>query len=309
LSVLNFDSAVAAAASRMIQAARGRALIEMGGRRVHEEAAVAAARISCALGFASTSNLEAGRRWGVPTAGTAAHAFTLAYPDERAAFAAQLARQGLETTLLVDTYDVDDGVRTAVAAARAAGGSGPGAVRIDSGDLAETARRVRALLDSLGAQNTKIVASGDLDEFAMERLASAPVEAYGVGTRLVTGSGAPTAELIYKLVAVEDSRGAIVPVAKRSVDKATRGGKKWAWRIAGEEGLAREERILATGDEVPDGGRPLQVPLVKEGEVVHRCSLAEIRSLHEAAVAELGPVGRHLIAPAPALPTTSAGRP
>src|SRR5262249_47737419 len=186
--------------------ARGRAVIEMGSRRTHEDAAVAAARAAYLAGFAYTSNLEAGRRFGVPTTGTAAHAFTLVHDSESAAFASQLSTLGKQTTLLVDTYDISEGIRTAIATA----GPGLGAIRLDSGDLSILAAQSRALLDSLGAVDTKIVVSGDLDEFAIAALAAEPVDAYGAGTAVVTGSGAPTAGLVYKLVEV-DGR----PVVKR----------------------------------------------------------------------------------------------
>jgi len=207
LSVLNHDCAVAAAAARMVTAARGRPVIEMGSRRTHEEAAVAAARAAYLAGFTSTSNLAAGRRYGIPTAGTAAHAFTLLHDDERAAFASQVAALGKNTTLLVDTYDISQGIRNAIAVA------GPDlyAVRIDSGDLSILADQSRAQLDELGAPETKIVVSGDLDEYAIAALAAEPVDAYGAGTAVVVGSGAPTAGLVYKLVEV-DGR----PVVKRS---------------------------------------------------------------------------------------------
>jgi nicotinate phosphoribosyltransferase len=199
LSVLNHDCAVAAAAARMVTAARGRSLIEMGSRRTHERSAVAAARAAYLAGFASTSNLEAGREYGVPTTGTAAHAFTLLHDDESAAFTSQISALGKQTTLLVDTYDITQGIRNAVEVA----GPGLRAIRLDSGDLSVLTVHARELLDSLGAIDTKIVVSGDLDEFAIAALAAEPVDAYGAGTAVVTGSGAPTAGLIYKLVEVD----------------------------------------------------------------------------------------------------------
>ncbi|MEX2289273.1 MAG: nicotinate phosphoribosyltransferase [Mycobacteriales bacterium] len=251
LSVLNHDTAVASAAARMVLAAAGRPLLEMGGRRTHEQAAVAAARAAYVAGFAMTSNLEAGRRHGIPTAGTSAHAFTLAHADEQEAFAAQVAVLGTGTTLLVDTYDTEQGIRHAVAAA----GPGLGGIRLDSGDPAEQAGRARALLDELGATGTRIVCTGDLDEHSIAALAGAPVDVYGVGTAVVTGSGSPTAGFIYKLVAIarEPGRDApLVPVAKRSIGKATSGGRKWAYRTAEGDVL----RLTPGGP-----GRPLQVPL------------------------------------------------
>jgi nicotinate phosphoribosyltransferase len=260
LSVFNHDCAVAAAAARMVTAARGRPLIEMGSRRTHEDAAVAAARAAYLAGFAFTSNLEAGRRYGVPTTGTAAHAFTLLHDDESAAFGAQVAALGKQTTLLVDTYDIAQGIRNAVAVA----GPGLRAIRIDSGDLSVLAAQSRELLDSLGAVETKIVVSGDLDEYAIAALAAEPVDAYGAGTAVVTGSGAPTANLVYKLVEV-DGR----PVVKRSEHKATVGGRKTAVRRHKPTGTATEEVVVSRGDcDAQAHDRPLQRPFVRSGEVV-----------------------------------------
>ena len=257
LSVLNADSAIAAAAARMILVAGSRPLIEMGSRRTHEQAAVSAARAAYIAGFRSTSNLEAGRRHGIPTTGTAAHAFVLAHASERAAFTAQVAAQGVGTTLLVDTYDTDAGTRTAVDVA----GCQLGAVRLDSGDPRTEVPRTRALLDSLGATGTRIVVTGDLDECAIADLADLPVDRYGVGTSLVTGSGAPTAGFVYKLVAIEGDDGALRAVAKTSPGKATHGGRKWAWRTAdGREVLRR------TPDPLP-GGTALQAPLTTHDDV------------------------------------------
>jgi nicotinate phosphoribosyltransferase len=197
LSILNHDSAIAAAASRMSAAAGGRRLIEMGARRTHELSAVASARAAYVGGFDATSDLAAGFRYGIPTVGTSAHAFTLLHDTERDAFQAQVDSLGRGTTLLVDTYDVTEAVRAAVEIA----GPELGAVRIDSGDLLLVAHRVRQQLDELGATGTKIVVTSDLDEYAIASLAAAPVDAYGVGTQLVTGSGHPTCSMVYKLVA------------------------------------------------------------------------------------------------------------
>src|SRR5699024_7356141 len=194
LSILNHDSGVASAGSRMTTAARGRPCIEMGGRRVHEDAAIAAARAAYIVGVASTSNLAAGAHYRIPVAGTAAHAFTLLFDTEEEAFRAQLTSQGTGTTVLVDTYDVESAVRSAVELA----GPGLGAVRLDSGDLAEQAGRVRELLDSLGATGTRITATGDLDEHRVEELRDTPLDGYGIGTRLVTGGGHPAPGFVYK---------------------------------------------------------------------------------------------------------------
>ena len=303
LSVLNHDSAVAAAASRMTSAAGDRACVEMGSRRTHEDAAVAAARAAVVAGFASTSNLEAGRRYGLATIGTAAHAFMLVHDDEPAAFAAQVGSLGASTTLLVDTYDVAEAVRTAVSVA----GPSLGAVRLDSGDLLVQARQVREQLDALGAHDTKIVVTSDLDEHAIAALAAGPVDSYGVGTSLVTGSGAPTAGLVYKLVAREDASGALVGVAKTSAGKVGVAGRKWARRRV-EDGVAVAE-VLSTRS--PDGhtasGRRLLVPLVVDGEVddVHtgHAAVARAAKHHTSSLAELPASARRLSRGEACIPT------
>ena len=301
LSILNHDAAVAAAASRMVTAAGDRPCLEMGSRRTHEQAAVAAARAAYVAGFAATSNLEAGRRYGVPTTGTSAHAFTLLHDTERAAFEAQVASLGKGTTLLVDTYDVPTAVEVAVDVA----GPELGAVRLDSGDLLAQAVEVRAQLDSLGAGDTRIVVTSDLDEHAIAALAAAPVDAYGVGTSLVTGSGAPTAGLVYKLVSRADDSGALVDVAKKSKDKATVGGRKWALRRRGAHGLAEAE-VVGIGEQPVDDGddRPLMVELLRGGEVVATdLDLQSARERHERAMSELPPRARRLSRGEPAIPT------
>ena len=300
LSILNHDTAIASAASRMTSAAGDRPCIEMGSRRTHEEAAVAAARAAYVAGFATTSNLEAGRRYGVPTAGTAAHAFTLLHDTEREAFAAQVDCLGTGTTLLVDTYDVTEGVRTAVRVA----GTSLGAVRLDSGDLVEQAREVRALLDSLGATGTRIVVTSDLDEYAIAALASAPVDAYGVGTQLVTGSGAPTASMVYKLVSRSDDDGVMRPVEKRSESKTSVGGRKWALRRLSADGVAEAEVVGIEERPTDDGDdRPLMVDLVRGGELLAPPDLATARERHAASRAELPAVALRLQRGDVALPT------
>ncbi|HZY01226.1 MAG TPA: nicotinate phosphoribosyltransferase [Dermatophilaceae bacterium] len=283
LSILNHDSAIASAASRMTNAAAGRPCIEMGSRRTHEWAAVAAARAAYIAGFATTSNLEAGRTHGIPTAGTSAHAFTLLHDDERTAFEAQVACMGSGTTLLVDTYDVP----AAVALAVEIGGVGLGAVRLDSGDLLVQAREVRAQLDGLGATGTRIIVTSDLDEHAIAALAAAPVDVYGIGTCLVTGSGAPTAGLVYKLVAREDHTGHLVDVAKQSKDKVTVGGLKWAMRRLDARGKAEAE-IIGTGEMPAEGNhRPLLVDLIRDGEIVAGLTLDTARTRYQQSLAEL----------------------
>ncbi|MEV8587991.1 nicotinate phosphoribosyltransferase [Streptomyces sp. NPDC051180] len=303
LSILNHDSAIAAAASRMSAAAGGRRLIEMGARRTHELAAVAASRAAYVGGFDSTSDLAAGFRYGIPTVGTSAHAFTLLHDSERDAFRAQIDSLGRGTTLLVDTYDVAEAVRTAVEVA----GPELGAVRIDSGDLLLVAHRVRAQLDELGARDTRIVVTSDLDEYAIASLAAAPVDAYGVGTQLVTGSGHPTCSMVYKLVARADSadlRAPLVPVAKKSLGgKASVGGRKWAARRPDATGVAEAE-VVGVGPVPPElADHQLLVELVKGGDVVAREPLEAARSRHIAARAGLPMSAMQLSRGEPVLPT------
>ncbi|QWW20177.1 nicotinate phosphoribosyltransferase [Schaalia sp. 19OD2882] len=273
LSVLNHDCAIASAASRMTIAAHGRPCNDMGARRAHERAAISAARAAYIGGFAGTSNLEAAKRYGIRAIGTAAHSFTLLHDCEREAFDAQIASLGTATTLLVDTYDVAQGVRNAVEAARAAGGE-LGAVRLDSGDLVAQAFTVRGQLDAMGATTTKITVTNDLDEYAIAALGAAPVDSYGVGTKLVTGSGVPTAALVYKVVQREGEDGAMHPVAKKSEAKSTVGGRKWAGRTVDEDGYAAEEVLVTAPSEEAAmaelerlGARPLQVVLVRDGVI------------------------------------------
>ncbi|HEX4256138.1 MAG TPA: nicotinate phosphoribosyltransferase [Streptosporangiaceae bacterium] len=304
LSILNHDCAIASAASRMVNAAGHRPLIEMGSRRTHEMAAVASARAAYLAGFSSTSNLQAHRQYGVPSAGTSAHAFTLVHDNERHAFATQLESLGHGTTLLVDTFDVPRAVRTAVDLA----GPDLGSVRIDSGDLPVVAHQVRQLLDELGAKNTHITLTGDLDEYSIAALATAPVDGYGVGTALVIGSGAPTASLVYKLVArslgpAGSADASLRPVAKRSVGKPGVGGRKWAQRHRDEYGIALSEQIRLSPPDPGPGDRPLLVPLVRNGEIVGREPLAVARERHQRVREELPLQARQLSRGDPAIPT------
>lgn len=287
LSIYNYDSAVASAASRMTAMAGDRPCIEMGSRRMNESAAVAAARAAYIAGFSATSNLEAGRTYGIPTAGTAAHSFTLLHDTEADAFRAQLASLGDATTLLVDTYDVEAAVRQGVELTNGR----LGAVRLDSGDLAELAGETRRLLDSLGATKTRIIVTSDLDEYQIAALRAAPVDGYGVGTSLVTGSGAPTCGFVYKLVSRADSddpNAALQPVAKKSTNKASIGGRKFALRRLNDRGQAEAEVVgIGAPPEGDHNDRTLLVELVRDGAIVGREPIEAARARHSAARAEL----------------------
>ena len=312
LSVLNHDSAVATAAARMSIAAGDRPLAEMGSRRAGEHSAVAAARAAYIAGFEATSNLEAGRTWGIPTMGTAAHSWTLLHDSEEDAFRAQIAALGIGTTLLVDTYDIPQGVRTAIDVAD----TGLGGVRIDSGDLPVVAAAVRELLDDLGATGTKITVTSDLDEYAIAALAASPVDSYGVGTSVVTGSGTPTSGMVYKLVARQNADGSWVSVAKASADKRSQGGAKTAVRTL-QRGTATSERISVTdgldtmrATALPPDGRALQVAYVDSGTVdsSHEgpAGVAAARAHHAAVRTELPVRALALSRSDPAIPTVYA---
>ena len=287
LSIYNHDSAIAAAASRMTAMANGRACAEMGARRTQAHAAVAAARAAYVAGFASTSNLEAGRSYGIPTIGTAAHSFTLLFDTEEEAFRAQLSALGEQTTLLVDTYDVEAAIRLGVELTEGRLGS----IRLDSGDLAIMARQARDLLDDLGATQTKIMVTSDLDEWQIALLQGSPVDGYGVGTSLVTGSGHPTCGFVYKLVAraeSDDPSASWAPVGKKSKGKNTLGGRKFAMRRLGEDGRAEAEIIGLGTPPANDGNdRELLVPIYQGGELVYQSSLEDARRRHRESLAEL----------------------
>ncbi len=304
LSVVNYDSAVASAASRMVHAAESRTLIEMGSRRANEHSAVAAARAAYIAGFHATSNLEAGRAYGIPTRGTAAHSFTLVHDSEEEAFGAQIAAMGASTTLLIDTYNIEQGVRAAIAAA----GPQLGGVRIDSGDLPVVVSQVRAQLDSLGATDTKIVVTNDLNEHTIAGLRGAPVDVFGVGTSVVTGSGAPAVGLVYKLVARTSDSGEWVSVAKKSSHKSNPGGRKTAFRkLAG--GQANEELVvIGSSPHAHTDSRELIVPLITEGEPAGPATpeglVLAAREHHARASAELPPEAFSLQPGDPVIPTT-----
>lgn len=292
LSIMNYDSAVASAAARMVQAAGDTPVFELGGRRAHEAAAVAAARAAYITGFKSTSNLEAGLTYGIPTMGTSAHAFTLAHGTEKEAFEVQIASLGVNTTLLVDTYDIPTGIRTAIEVA----GTKLGAIRIDSGNLVEETFKARKLLDELGAVDTKIILSSDIDEYIIDDLHKngAPVDGIGAGTKVVTGSGSPTAGMVYKLVAIEGENGYMHRVAKKAEGKVSVGARKTAYRIIDSNNEIVEEIIVAgklkEEPTIPVGAtkQELTVTYIKDGEIIFNPTLEEIRTHHKVTIEQLG---------------------
>lgn len=307
LSILNYDSAVAAAASRMVTAAKNRPCMDMGGRRTNEWAAVAAARRSWADSRApricSPPDCTTCRQSARPR--TASHSCMTA---SRRAFESQIAALGTNTTLLVDTYNIEEAVKTAVEVA----GPNLGGVRIDSGDLAALAQRVRNQLDALGATNTKITVTNDLDEYAIASLQTAPVDSYGVGTQLVTGSGAPTCAMVYKLTERANKDGRMEPVAKKSVDKATAPGAKLAFRSY-EYSLADCEHVISGSESalenfVPgEGWEDLLTDFVVNGTVDSQFhshdGLMAAQDYHAKALAKLPITAQSLMRGEPVIPT------
>ncbi len=248
LSVLNHHTMIASKASRIVRAAEGRRVIEFGTRRTHPEAALDCARIAYACGFAGTSNVLAGVRFGLPVLGTAAHMWTMAHATEEEAFRNYVRVFPESSTLLVDTYDTRRGAELAATVA----GDKLRGVRIDSGDLGALARDVRTLLDARGCKSAAIVLSGDLDERSIAALVAsgAPVDSFGVGTELVTSGDAPRLSGVYKLVELERG-GKRSPVAKFSEGKGTLPGPHQVLRIVGEDGLLERDIVQLAAEDGP----------------------------------------------------------
>ncbi len=257
LNHVTFQTTVATKAARCVLAAGGAQLVDFSFRRTQGiDAGFAVARASAIAGFAATSNVAAARRYGLAAAGTMAHSFIEALGDEQTAFAAFAADFPGMTTFLVDTYDTARGVRNAIEVTRRLRLPGPVGVRLDSGDLTALARMARALLDEAGLGDARIFASGSLDEYKIADMvaAGAPVDAYGVGTKMGVSADAPYLDSAYKLVAY-DGR----PVMKLSAGKASPPGAKQVHR--GPDG-----DLLALRDEPPPPGHePLLIPVMREG--------------------------------------------
>jgi nicotinate phosphoribosyltransferase len=293
VNLVHFQSLIASRASRCVDAAGGRRLVEFGLRRTHGlDTGLRVARASYLAGFDATSDVLAGKQFGIPAAGTMAHSYIEAFDDETAAFEAYTRSYPVGTTLLVDTYDTVEGARRAAAVAldlRARGGR-LGGVRLDSGDLGELSRRVRAVLDEAGLPEVTIFASGNLDERSIGELVSAgaPIDAFGVGTRLAVSDGATYFDLVYKLVDF-DGR----PVLKLSTEKATLPGSKQVWRrTAG--GRFAGDVVTLLDDEAPEAAEPLLEPAMTDGRRLGAGSLEEARGRAAAQRALLSPAHRAL---------------
>jgi nicotinate phosphoribosyltransferase len=278
-----FPTSVASRAARVVDAASGRAVMEFGARRAHGVAAgLRAARAAYIVGFESTSLVTAGQRFGIPLSGTMAHSWVMAFPDELSAFRAYGETFQDDAVFLIDTYDT-------VAAARAIAASGlrPRAVRLDSGDLVALSREVRRIFDGQGLQDTRILASGDLDEARITEIvqAAAPIDGFGVGTAVSTSSDAPALSGVYKLAEIDrDHR--VVPVSKKSPGKATYAGRKQVWRVV-RDGIAIEDVLALASDAPPSEAQPLLIDVMKDGVRLARPSLDAIRRNCRQQIAQL----------------------
>jgi nicotinate phosphoribosyltransferase len=271
LSTINTETTVATKAARVVQAAGEAKALEFGSRRTSPEEAALSARAAYLAGFDATSNVEAGYRWDIPIAGTAAHSWTMSHESEEEAFAHYAAVFGPQTTLLVDTYDTLIGTRRAIAAAK----NNLKAVRLDSGDLLELSREVRKILDEGGCSATRIVASGDLDEHQIAELrrANAPIDVYGVGTELVRPKDDPTLGGVYKLVYDHTAER---PIAKLSTGKATLPGVHQVYRVR-RDGKSVGD-VIGTVGEFHVDAEPLLIEWMKDGALTRPLpSLAELR--------------------------------
>jgi nicotinate phosphoribosyltransferase len=260
LSVIHYETLVASKAARVVGAAGGRDVLEFGTRRAHgPEAGVRAARAACVGGCAATSNVLAGALYDLPLAGTAAHSWTQVFPSERRSFEALLETFPDTAILLVDTYDPLAGAEIAATLGKSVLG-----VRLDSGDLLEKSREVRNILDRHGRHDTKIVASGDLNEFKIEELIAggAPIDSFGVGTDLVTSRDAPALSVVYKLVETE-AGGVVAPKTKFSEEKVYWPGRKQVFRFF-EAGKCHHDLLACAQEDYPEAS-PLLEPVMRSG--------------------------------------------
>ncbi len=303
LSVIHYETLVASKAARVVRAAAGRPVLEFGTRRAHgPEAGVRAARAACLAGCTATSNVLAGALYDLPLAGTAAHSWTQVFADERRSFEALLETFPDTAILLVDTYDPLVGAEIAATL----GKDVPG-VRLDSGDMMEKSRYVRDILDRHGRRATKIVASGDLNEYRIEELIAhgAPIDSFGVGTDLVTSRDVPALSVVYKLVETEKS-GVVEPKTKFSEEKVYWPGRKQVFRFS-QQGKYHHDLLARAGEEYPEAA-PLLEPVMEAGRRLAPAPL--VKEIRERTLANLAclPEAYHLLREAPAYPVEkSAG--
>jgi len=295
LTCLTLQTLVASKAARIVSAAQRRPVADFGARRAHGPmAGMLAARGALIGGCASTSHVEAARRLGAPATGTQAHSWIMSFDDEQEAFLRYAELFGPHTVCLIDTYDTIAGVHKAVAVGEQLRG-----VRLDSGDLVALSKQVRQVLDQAGLRHTKILASGDLNEFRIADLldAGAPIDLFGVGTEMVTSIDAPALSLVYKLVESADASGTMVPRAKRSADKATLAGAKQVCRRHDASGTMVGDLLIPEGD--PADGTPLIEPVMTAGRLSGDLpDLATIAQRAKTQTAALPASLRQLTAPA-----------
>ncbi len=262
LTAITFPSTIASKAVRMVSAAGNRGVVEFGSRRAHgPEAGVLAARAAYIGGCVGTSNVEAGFRFGIPTYGTLAHSFVMAFGDELESFR-QMERIFPEhSVLLIDTYDTlaaTDGIISA--------GLRPKGVRLDSGDLLELSKEVRRRLDAAGLTQTIIFASGDLSEYSISELLArgAPINMFGVGTELATSKDEPALSGVYKLVELSHDSDRSYAI-KLSAGKPTYPGAKQVYRFQ-RDGMYERDLIACAGELLPPGGEPLLECVMRQGK-------------------------------------------
>lgn len=302
LSVINFETLVASKAARVVHAAAGRSVLEFGTRRAQgPEAGLRAARAAYLGGCDATSNTEAGHIYGIPVAGTAAHSWTQAFPSERESFEALLETFPETGVLLIDTYDDLSGAETAASLGRKFS-----AVRLDSGDLLQKSRKVRSILDARGLQDVKIIASGDLNEYRIEKLveAGAPIDSFGVGTDLATSRDVPALSVVYKLAEIERD-GRVEYKAKFSEEKVYCPGRKQVFRFT-QDGQYHHDLLARSGEDYSDG-EPLLQPLMRNGRRIEaRRSASSIRKTVLTGMDRL-PEPYHALRDAPEYPVKKSG--
>jgi len=272
LNTVNVQTMIATKASRVVNAAQGRAVIEFGLRRTHgTDAGMKAARCSFIAGCNGTSSVLAGMKYGIPIFGTMAHSFVMFFDNEIQAFRVFANTFPKTSTLLIDTYDNIKGAENAAVVAKELEKKGfrLSGVRIDSGDLVEISKKVRALLDEKSLNYVKIFASGDLDEYKIERLLSkgAKIDSFGVGTRMSTSEDRPYVDIIYKLCEKMDRTGRFVPTMKLSQGKITLPGRKQVFRAKDRNGNFVKDIIALHGEKAE--GEPLLVKVMEKGEIVY----------------------------------------
>jgi len=300
VNLLHFQTLVASKAARAVLAAPGKLLVDFGMRRAHgAEAALLAARASYLAGLAGSATVLANLRFGIPLYGTMAHSFVEVHDDEAEAFAHYAGYDPAHAVLLLDTYDTETAAEKVVALARK--GVAVKGVRLDSGDVAEHARRVRRILDAGGLGEVTIFASGNLDEEALGALVAsgAPIDGFGLGTRLATSADAPYLDCAYKLVEYAGR-----PRRKRSEGKANWPGRKQVWRRHGDDGCMRED-IVALEDD-PQAGVPLLVPVMRAGRRVGPSPTLAASRAHAAAELAQLPEPLRRLEPGAAYPVTVA---